>query len=59
CKKQTVVATSSTEAKYVATASCCGQVYLLLNSCMTMVSCGLLLYSVSSVSRFLMLRVVQ
>ncbi|GJY48069.1 retrovirus-related pol polyprotein from transposon TNT 1-94 [Tanacetum coccineum] len=26
CKKQTVVATSTTEAKYVATASCCGQV---------------------------------
>nr|GEY46283.1 putative ribonuclease H-like domain-containing protein [Tanacetum cinerariifolium] len=26
CKKQTVVATSSTEAKYVAAASCCGQV---------------------------------
>ncbi|GJT76834.1 putative ribonuclease H-like domain-containing protein [Tanacetum coccineum] len=25
CKKQTVVATSSTEAKYVAAASCCGQ----------------------------------
>nr|GEU69536.1 putative ribonuclease H-like domain-containing protein [Tanacetum cinerariifolium] len=25
CKKQTVVATSSTEAEYVATASCCGQ----------------------------------
>ncbi|GKE97805.1 hypothetical protein Tco_0021156, partial [Tanacetum coccineum] len=25
CKKQTVVATSTTEAKYVATASCCGQ----------------------------------
>ncbi|GJT77408.1 uncharacterized mitochondrial protein-like protein [Tanacetum coccineum] len=26
CKKQTVVATSSTKAEYVATASCCGQV---------------------------------
>ncbi|GKC45432.1 hypothetical protein Tco_1063154 [Tanacetum coccineum] len=26
CKKQTVVATSSTEAEYVAAASCCGQV---------------------------------
>nr|GEW10484.1 hypothetical protein [Tanacetum cinerariifolium] len=26
CKKQTLVATSSTEAEYVATASCCGQV---------------------------------
>ncbi|GKB58827.1 putative ribonuclease H-like domain-containing protein, partial [Tanacetum coccineum] len=28
CKKQTVVATSTTEAEYVATASCCGQIYL-------------------------------
>ncbi|GJU51977.1 putative ribonuclease H-like domain-containing protein [Tanacetum coccineum] len=26
CKKQTIVATSTTKAKYVATASCCGQV---------------------------------
>ncbi|GKB01076.1 hypothetical protein Tco_0829120 [Tanacetum coccineum] len=26
CKKQTVVATSSTKVEYVATASCCGQV---------------------------------
>nr|GFC00730.1 putative ribonuclease H-like domain-containing protein [Tanacetum cinerariifolium] len=25
CKKQTIVATSSTEAKYVAAANCCGQ----------------------------------
>ncbi|GKA65786.1 putative ribonuclease H-like domain-containing protein, partial [Tanacetum coccineum] len=36
CKKQTVVATSTTEAEYVAAASCCGQVkhveYLMLNS---------------------------
>ncbi|GJZ06738.1 hypothetical protein Tco_0540531, partial [Tanacetum coccineum] len=28
CKKQTVVATSTTEAEYVATASCCGQIFL-------------------------------
>ncbi|GJU28962.1 putative reverse transcriptase domain-containing protein [Tanacetum coccineum] len=28
CKKQTVVATSTTEAKYVATASCCGQIIM-------------------------------
>nr|GEU88350.1 ribonuclease H-like domain-containing protein [Tanacetum cinerariifolium] len=28
CKKQTIVATSSTEAKYVAAASCCGQISL-------------------------------
>nr|GFC09612.1 putative ribonuclease H-like domain-containing protein [Tanacetum cinerariifolium] len=30
CKKETVVATSSTEAEYVAAASCCGQVLLLV-----------------------------
>ncbi|GJR86880.1 hypothetical protein Tco_0210891 [Tanacetum coccineum] len=29
CKKQTVVATSTTEAEYVAAASCCGQSHLL------------------------------
>jgi hypothetical protein len=31
CKKQTIAATSSTEAKYVAVASCCGQVLWLQN----------------------------
>ncbi|GKD11412.1 putative ribonuclease H-like domain-containing protein [Tanacetum coccineum] len=31
CKKQTVVATSTTEAKYVATASCCGKVLWIKN----------------------------
>ncbi|GJY30928.1 hypothetical protein Tco_0414423 [Tanacetum coccineum] len=31
CKKQTIVATSTTEAKYVAAASCCGQVLWIQN----------------------------
>ncbi|GJY01196.1 putative ribonuclease H-like domain-containing protein [Tanacetum coccineum] len=31
CKKQTVVSTSTTEAEYVATASCCGQVLWIQN----------------------------
>ncbi|GJX79161.1 putative ribonuclease H-like domain-containing protein [Tanacetum coccineum] len=31
CKKQTIVATSTTEAEYVATASCCGQVLWIQN----------------------------
>jgi hypothetical protein len=31
CKKQTIVATFSTEAEYVAAASCCGQVLWILN----------------------------
>ncbi|GJW68020.1 uncharacterized mitochondrial protein-like protein, partial [Tanacetum coccineum] len=31
CKKQTVVATSTTEAEYVATASCCGQLQALID----------------------------
>nr|GFB96582.1 putative ribonuclease H-like domain-containing protein [Tanacetum cinerariifolium] len=31
CKKQTVIATSSTEAKYVAVASCCGRVLWIQN----------------------------
>nr|GFC23703.1 putative ribonuclease H-like domain-containing protein [Tanacetum cinerariifolium] len=30
CKKKTIVATSSCEAEYVVTASCCGQRFLLL-----------------------------
>ncbi|GKD75486.1 putative ribonuclease H-like domain-containing protein, partial [Tanacetum coccineum] len=32
CKKQTIVATSSTEAEYVATTNCCGQI---LRCCLT------------------------
>ncbi|GJT80730.1 putative ribonuclease H-like domain-containing protein [Tanacetum coccineum] len=31
CKKQTIVATSTTEAEYVAAASCCGQVFWIQN----------------------------
>nr|GFB38788.1 putative ribonuclease H-like domain-containing protein [Tanacetum cinerariifolium] len=31
CKKQTIVATSTTEAEYVAAASCCGQVLWIQN----------------------------
>ncbi|GKF70897.1 hypothetical protein Tco_0203954, partial [Tanacetum coccineum] len=31
CKKQTVVATSTTEAEYMAAASCCGQVLWIQN----------------------------
>nr|GEY92480.1 hypothetical protein [Tanacetum cinerariifolium] len=34
CKKQTVIATSSTEAKYVAAASCCAQVLWIQNQLM-------------------------
>ncbi|GKB23083.1 retrovirus-related pol polyprotein from transposon TNT 1-94 [Tanacetum coccineum] len=34
CKKQTVVATSTTEAEYVAAASCCGQVLWIQNQLM-------------------------
>nr|GEV81749.1 reverse transcriptase domain-containing protein [Tanacetum cinerariifolium] len=51
CKKQTVVATFSTEAEYVAAASCCGQ--------MNTVSGGLLLYFVSNVRGYPKLQVVQ
>nr|GEV03964.1 putative ribonuclease H-like domain-containing protein [Tanacetum cinerariifolium] len=40
CKKQTIVATSLTEAKYVAAASCCGQLLmdLLMALCVLAVS---------------------
>nr|GEV88762.1 hypothetical protein [Tanacetum cinerariifolium] len=37
CKKQTVVATSSTEAEYVATANCCAQVLWIQNQ---LLDCG-------------------
>nr|GEZ36575.1 uncharacterized mitochondrial protein AtMg00810-like [Tanacetum cinerariifolium] len=51
CKKQTVVATSSTKDEYIAAASCCGQI--------NAVSYGLLLYFVSNVSGYPKLQVVQ
>nr|GFB53817.1 ribonuclease H-like domain, reverse transcriptase, RNA-dependent DNA polymerase [Tanacetum cinerariifolium] len=69
CKKQTVVATSFTEAEYVTAASCCGQVYvyILTHSCrfslvyfwMNVVSCGFLLYVFQLVSMPPMLLVVS
>nr|GEZ21091.1 putative ribonuclease H-like domain-containing protein [Tanacetum cinerariifolium] len=67
CKKQTVVAISSTKAEYVAAASCCGQVFvyillyflLILSYRMNAVSCGLLLYFVLNVSGYPKLQVVQ
>nr|GEW58148.1 hypothetical protein [Tanacetum cinerariifolium] len=37
CKKQTIVATSTTEAEYVAAASCCGQVLWIQNQ---LLDCG-------------------
>nr|GEW77037.1 putative ribonuclease H-like domain-containing protein [Tanacetum cinerariifolium] len=68
CKKQTVVATSSTEAEYVDAASCCGQVYvyILTHSCrfylvyyrMTAMYCRFLLYAVQIVGKPPMLLVV-
>nr|GEY08157.1 uncharacterized mitochondrial protein AtMg00810-like [Tanacetum cinerariifolium] len=38
CKKQTFVATSTTKAKYVAAASCCGQVLWIQNQCFSKMS---------------------
>nr|GEV56911.1 putative ribonuclease H-like domain-containing protein [Tanacetum cinerariifolium] len=64
CKKQTVVDTSSIEAKYVAAASCCGQTSISLPDCphrdaQSLVCCGLLLYFVSNVSGYPKLQVVH
>nr|GEU48374.1 copia protein [Tanacetum cinerariifolium] len=59
CKKQIVVATSSTEAEYVAAANCCGQSTLGSSiPRMTAVSCGFLLYAVHIVDMPPMLLVV-
>nr|GEU86793.1 hypothetical protein [Tanacetum cinerariifolium] len=57
CKKQTVAATSSTKAEYIAAGSCCGQTSFSLLDCphrdaQSLVSCGLLLYFVSNVSGY-------
>nr|GEY87161.1 putative ribonuclease H-like domain-containing protein [Tanacetum cinerariifolium] len=38
CKKQTIVATLTTKAKYVAAASCCGQVLWIQNKCFSKMS---------------------
>nr|GEW15422.1 putative ribonuclease H-like domain-containing protein [Tanacetum cinerariifolium] len=45
CKKQTIVATSSTEAEYVAAASCCAQVLCIQNE---LLDYGLIINAVSS-----------
>nr|GEY30475.1 hypothetical protein [Tanacetum cinerariifolium] len=45
CKKQTIVVTSSTEAEYVAAASCCAQVLLIQNQ---LLDYGLIVTAVSS-----------
>ncbi|GJR06107.1 putative ribonuclease H-like domain-containing protein [Tanacetum coccineum] len=39
CKKQTIVATSTTEAEYVAAASCCGQVLWIQNQIFQFLGC--------------------
>nr|GFB51228.1 ribonuclease H-like domain, reverse transcriptase, RNA-dependent DNA polymerase [Tanacetum cinerariifolium] len=43
CKKQTIVAMSSTEAEYVAAASCCGQLYILPADKMVSAGCSMFL----------------
>nr|GEV81950.1 putative ribonuclease H-like domain-containing protein [Tanacetum cinerariifolium] len=42
CKKQTIITTSSCEAKYVAAASCCGQKWLLVTSAGRVIFCWLI-----------------
>nr|GFA98670.1 copia protein [Tanacetum cinerariifolium] len=42
CKKQTVIATSSTEAEYVAATSCCAQVLWIQNQLLDYRTCGLM-----------------
>nr|GEV99766.1 putative ribonuclease H-like domain-containing protein [Tanacetum cinerariifolium] len=55
CKKQTVVATSSTEAEYVTAASCCAQVLWIQNHFLNAVSSKLLLFGLTIDDAHLML----
>nr|GEY24294.1 retrovirus-related Pol polyprotein from transposon TNT 1-94 [Tanacetum cinerariifolium] len=55
CKKQTVVATSSTEAEYVAIASCCAQVLWIQNLIIIDVSYTLMLFGLTKDVVYLML----
>nr|GEU44389.1 hypothetical protein [Tanacetum cinerariifolium] len=47
CKKQTIIAASSTKAEYVAAASCCAQVLWIQNHFITVVSYQLMLFGLT------------
>ncbi|GKC97703.1 uncharacterized mitochondrial protein-like protein, partial [Tanacetum coccineum] len=55
CKKQNVVANSTTEAEYVAASSCCGQVLWIQNQLLDYGHNLLLLLKVNAVGRNLLL----